>query len=58
MPTFAFLLPPRTLTDSLRQGRMLPYLLLFEQNQSFGVVFDARLFSAQKRSTSELLRTL
>ena len=28
------------------------------RNQSFGEVFDARLFSAQERSTSELLRTL
>ena len=26
--------------------------------QSFGTWFDARLFSAQERSTSELLRTL
>jgi hypothetical protein len=25
---------------------------------SFGTMFDARLFSAQERSTSELLRTL
>jgi len=28
------------------------------QVYSFGVQFDARLFSAQERSTSELLRTL
>ena len=28
------------------------------RSHSFGIWFDARLFSAQERSTSELLRTL
>ena len=41
-------------TASTLQNAPLP---LF-QIQSFGTQFDARLFSAQERSTSELLRTL
>ena len=41
-------------TTSTQQNAPLP---LF-QVQSFGTRFDARLFSAQERSTSELLRTL
>ena len=39
---------------STRQNAPLPLFLI----QSFGIKFDARLFSAQERSTSELLRTL
>ena len=35
-----------------------PLPLALRQIQSFGVRLDARLFSAQGRSTSELLRTL
>jgi hypothetical protein len=54
MPTFAFLTTPQGLTTLLHRGRMLPY----HKIQSFGNWFDARLFSAQERSTSELLRTL
>ena len=41
-------------TASTRQNAPLPIL----RSQSFGMWFDARLFSAQERSTSELLRTL
>ena len=41
-------------TASTTQNAPLP---LF-QVQSFGTQLDARLFSAQERSTSELLRTL
>ena len=38
---------------------MLPYQYVLKGLfLSFGVQFDARLFSAQERSTSELLRTL
>ena len=41
-------------TASTPQNAPLPLLRV----QSFGMWFDARLFSAQERSTSELLRTL
>jgi hypothetical protein len=56
MPTFAFHEPPPELTFQLqrRMNAPLPLFLIL----SFGNVFDARLFSAQERSTSELLRTL
>ena len=57
MPTFAFPLAARNLTVPLRRHGMLPYHSL-ARIQSFGIWFDARLFSAQERSTSELLRTL
>ena len=58
MPTFAFLTAPINLTVNLlrRQNAPLPLPLL--EIHSFGNKFDARLFSAQERSTSELLRTL
>jgi hypothetical protein len=39
---------------STRLNAPLPLFRIY----SFGVWFDARLFSAQERSTSELLRTL
>ncbi len=39
---------------STQQNAPLPLFRI----QSFGTRFDARLFSAQERSTSELLRTL
>jgi hypothetical protein len=41
-------------TTSMPQNAPLPLLRV----QSFGAQFDARLFSARERSTSELLRTL
>ena len=41
-------------TASAPQNAPLPLLRVY----SFGKWFDARLFSAQERSTSELLRTL
>ena len=44
---------PHDLASTL-QNAPLP----LSQVQSFGTRFDARLFSAQERSTSELLRTL
>ena len=37
---------------------MLPYRHAFGVAHGFGGGLDARLFSAQERSTSELLRTL
>ncbi len=40
--------------SSTRQNAPLPLLRVY----SFGKWFDARLFSAQERSTSELLPTL
>ena len=39
---------------SMRLNAPLPLLRVY----GFGMWFDARLFSAQERSTSELLRTL
>ena len=56
MPTFSFPEAPAYLTVHLLRRWNAP-LPLF-QVQSFGLEFDARLFSAQERSTSELLRTL
>jgi hypothetical protein len=56
MPTFAFLAAPPKLTFQLQRNKNAPlplFLIL-----SFGTEFDARLFSAQERSTSDLLRTL
>ena len=57
MPTFAFPVSPRNLTIPLLQPGMLPYHSL-ARIYGFGMWFYARLFSAQERSTSELLRTL
>ena len=56
MPTFAFVASPAYLTVNLLPHYNAPLpIFLFH---SFGELFDARLFSAQERSTSELLRTL
>ena len=59
MPTFAFLEAPQYLTVLLlrRQNAPLPPDG-DRQDHSFGGALDARVFSAQERSTSELLRTL
>ena len=48
------------LTTQLQRTKNAPLPFLFRriENQSFGNGLDARLFSAQERSTSELLRTL
>jgi len=54
MPTFAFVAPPVSLTAILQRHYNAPLPLI----HSFGDELDARLFSAQERSTSELLRTL
>lgn len=54
MPTFAFVVSPISLTANLRRYYNAPLPLI----HSFGDELDARLFSAQERSTSELLRTL
>ena len=56
MPTFAFPERPPRLAPRLppRWNAPLPISL----SRSFGSVFDARLLSMQRRSTSELLRTL
>ena len=56
MPTFAFPTAPTFLTKRLQSHWNAPLPLL--RIHSFGNVLDARLFSAQERSTSELLRTL
>ena len=58
MPTFAFLTAPTYLTVHLQRSQNAPLPLVFQRDQSFGGQLDARLFSAQERSTSELLRTL
>ena len=56
MPTFAFPSAPLCLTAQLLRIWNAPLPLL--RVHSFGDILDARLFSAQERSTSELLRTL
>ena len=58
MPTFAFVASPTCLTARLLPHYNAPLPLVRRQIHSFGELFDARLFSAQERSTSELLRTL
>ena len=60
MPTFSFPETPPHLTVRLqrRWNAPLPLLRLNGEIHSFGNELDARLFSAQERSTSELLRTL
>ena len=59
MPTFAFPDAPPRLTAQLLCCWNAPLPPDGNrQDHSFGSVFDARLFSAQERSTSELLRTL
>ena len=56
MPTFALPKAPAGLAPHLRRrwNALLPILLF----HSFGTVFDARLLSTPRHSTSELLRTL
>ena len=56
MPTFSFPYAPSYL--AVRLLRIWNAPLPLRRVQSFGDVLDARLFSAQERSTSELLRTL
>ena len=56
MPTFAFPERPPRLTPRLQPRWNAP--LPVSPPRSFGSVFDARLLSMQRRSTSELLRTL
>ena len=56
MPTFAFPVSPQYLTIQLLPYWNAPLPLL--RVHGFGGELDARLFSAQERSTSELLRTL
>ncbi len=56
MPTFSFPDAPPHLAIRLRRNWNAP--LPFFRIHGFGGVLDARLFSAQERSTSELLRTL
>ena len=59
MPTFAFLAAPPYLTVLLLRNQNAPLPPDGNrQGHSFGGGLDARLFSAQERSTSELLRTL
>ena len=58
MPTFAFPEAPPDLTIRLQCRWNAPLPLVLLQIHSFGGKFYARLFSAQERSTSELLRTL
>ena len=56
MPTFAFVEAPAYLAVHLQRHYNAPLPNL--RFHSFGDTLDARLFSAQERSTSELLRTL
>ena len=58
MPTFAFLCTPIDLAVNLRRAENAPLPLYLRTIHGFGGGLDARLFSAQDRSTSELLRTL
>ena len=59
MPTFSFQIAPPNLTVQLLRNQNAPLPLLTKsENHSFGERLDARLFFAQERSTSELLRTL
>ena len=58
MPTFAFPEAPQILTDLLQRRWNAPLPLTLRSIHSFGELLDARVFSAQERSTSELLRTL
>ena len=58
MPTFAFPETPQILTDLLQRRWNAPLPLTLLSIHSFGELLDARVFSAQERSTSELLRTL
>ena len=58
MPTFAFVASPANLTVYLLPNYNAPLPIDLRQYHSFGELLDARLFSAQERSTSELLRTL
>ena len=56
MPTFAFPEAPQNLAVLLQRRWNAP--LPLRRVHSFGGILDARVFSAQERSTSELLRTL
>ena len=56
MPTFAFVAGPACLTAHLLPNYNAPLPIL--RSHSFGGILNARVFSAQERSTSELLRTL
>jgi hypothetical protein len=58
MPTFAFPIAPPSLTAQLLRHWNAPLPLYLRRIHSFGIQLDARVFSAQERSTSELLRTL
>jgi hypothetical protein len=58
MPTFAFPDAPPCLTTRLLRNRNAPLPCHLRDIHGFGGSLDARLFSAQERSTSELLRTL
>src|SRR5690625_3091419 len=58
MPTFSFLHAPPILADKLLCEQNAPLPSADWRIQSFGGIFDARLFSANGRSTSELLRTV
>ena len=58
MPTFAFVVSPQNFTILLLPHYNAPLPLILLSIHSFGELLDARLFSAQERSTSELLRTL
>ena len=58
MPTFAFPEAPQNLAVLLQRRWNAPLPLHLRGIHSFGGILDARVFSAQERSTSELLRTL
>ena len=60
MPAFSLPRSPPRLTARLQptQNAPLPLFLLKEKARSFGFGLEPPTFSAQERSTSELLRTL
>ena len=58
IPAFSLLCTPRTLSLSFHRAYNAPLPNILRCCLSFGVRFSPVKFSAQRRSTSELLRTL
>ena len=58
IPAFSLLYTPRPLTLSFLRVHNAPLPRVLRRSLSFGSYLSPVKFSAQKRSTSELLRTL
>jgi hypothetical protein len=58
MPTFSLPYAPRLLTLTLLRLRNAPLPIKKTLSHIFGAQLEPRIFSAQNRLTSELLRTL